>query len=390
MKTMRKAFYLLLLTLLVPLGLNAQEKEMYTVLTDNTLTFYYDTEKESREGTKYDLSIQNQHRQWYNERANITKVVFDTTFADARPTSTSLWFESFSALTDIEGMKNLNTQDVTDMSYMFRGCIWLTNLDLSNFVTSNVTNMRWMFYDCSHLTSLDVSNFDTSNVTDMIYMFSGCSGLTSVVVSNFDTSNVTDMRGLFAWCSGLTSLDVSNFDTSNVTDMSNMFNGCRGLTSLDVSNFDTSNVTNMRGLFAWCSGLTSLDVSNFDTSNVTDIVGMFAWCSELTTIYCENDWSASDNQTASDYMFNGCTNLVGGNGTVYDESFTDNTYARPDTPETPGYFTSKTATSVKFVESGATLTQKSETLYDLQGRRQDVNQHAKGIYIMNGRKVGIR
>ena len=335
---MRKDFYLLLLTLLVPLGLNAQEKEMYTVLTDNTLTFYYDTEKESREGTKYDFSIQNQHRQWYNERANITKVVFDTTFADARPTSTSLWFEGFSALTDIEGMKNLNTQDVTDMSYMFRGCIWLTNLDLSNFVTSNVTNMRWMFYDCSHLTSLDVSNFDTSNATDMIYMFSGCSGLTS----------------------------------------------------LDVSNFDTSNVTDMRGLFAWCSGLTSLDVSNFDTSNVMDIVGMFAWCSELTTIYCENDWSTSENPTASGYMFNGCTNLVGGNGTVYDESFTDNTYARPDTPETPGYFTSKTATSVKFVEAGTTLTQKSETLYDLQGRRQDVNQQAKGIYIMNGRKVVIR
>ena len=40
-------------------------------------------------------------------------------------------------------------------------------------------------------------------------------------------------------------------------------------------------------------------------------------------------------------MFLGCSTLVGGNGTTYDDSKTDKEYARIDTEETPGYFTKK-------------------------------------------------
>ena len=31
-----------------------------------------------------------------------------------------------------------------------------------------------MFYDCSSLTNIDLSNFNTNNVTNMSYMFSAC------------------------------------------------------------------------------------------------------------------------------------------------------------------------------------------------------------------------
>lgn len=41
-------------------------------------------------------------------------------------------------------------------------------------------------------------------------------------------------------------------------------------------------------------------------------------------------------------MFNNCTNLVGGNGTKYDDNHTDAEYARFDAPGAPGYFTAKT------------------------------------------------
>ena len=40
-------------------------------------------------------------------------------------------------------------------------------------------------------------------------------------------------------------------------------------------------------------------------------------------------------------MFYNCSKLVGGNGTVYDSSNTDATYARIDTAENPGYLTKK-------------------------------------------------
>ena len=191
------------------------------------------------------------------------------------------------------------------------------------------------FRSYTALTSLVLDNFDTSKVTTFASMFRNCSGLTSLDLSNFNTANVTDFSQMFRNCSGLTSLDVSNFNTANVTDFSQMFNGCSGLTSLDVSNFNTANVTDFSQMFNGCSGLTSLDLSNFDTSKATTFLQMFRGCSGLTTITA-NDWSAT--VTSTD-MFTGCTSLVGGNGTTYDASHVDASYAHIDVADNPGYFT---------------------------------------------------
>ena len=180
--------------------------------------------------------------------------------------------------------KNLDTSNVTDMSYMFEEVRSLTELDLSNFNTSKVTNMNGMFYGMTALTALDVSNFDTSNVTDMSYMFAITTELTTLDVSNFDTSNVTNIGGMFNGVGSLTTLDVSNFDTSNVTDMSSMFNGMYALTALDVSNFNTSKVTNMQMMFYRMHALTTLDVSNFNMDKVTRTSMMFADMPALTSL----------------------------------------------------------------------------------------------------------
>ncbi len=80
----------------------------------------------------------------------------------------------------IEGIENLNTSEVTDMSNMFFGCSRLTSLNLSNFNTFKVTNMKGMFQSCSGLKELNVSNFKTSKMIDMSYMFYGCSSLKTI------------------------------------------------------------------------------------------------------------------------------------------------------------------------------------------------------------------
>ena len=223
----------------------------------------------------------------------------------------------------------------------------LQSIDMTGFDTSNVTSMGTMFRVGSSLTSLNVSKFDTSKCTYMKKMFSYCSSLTSLDLSSFDTSNVTSMDKMFLSCSSLTSLDVSNFDTCNVTDMEGMFSGCSSLTSLNVSKFNTSNVTNMNQMFGDCSALTTLDLSSFDTRNVTLITSMFAGCTALKTIYAASgaDWGTSSTTDSSNNnfpMFSGCTSLVGGNGTVYDSSHNDATYARIDGLNgSAGYFTAK-------------------------------------------------
>ena len=205
---------------------------------DGTLTFLYGSKKEL--GTdEYGLNEGRAAPGWNEKKDVVTKVVFDPSFAQARPTSCYLWFDGFQKLMTIEGIGNLNTTDVTNMVSMFYGCLGLTSLDVSKFNTSKVTDMASMFYHCSGLTSLDLSKFDTHNVTSMISMFFYCECLTSLDVSKFNTSKVTNMAGMFFRCKSLTSLDVSNFETQNVTDMSYMFGSCSGLTSLDVSKFNT-------------------------------------------------------------------------------------------------------------------------------------------------------
>lgn len=270
----------------------------------------------------------------YEEEIHIANVVFEKSFKTARPQSCCRWFFNFVDLKTIEGIENLNTSNVTNMSLFFYGCKSLTTLNLSKFDTSNVTDMLGMFNECRNLILLDISNFDTSKVTDMGSMFDFCMRLTALDLSNFNMSNVTDMRYMFAHCeelkslnlskfgtsnminmahmfqgcSSLTSLDLSNFDTSNVTYMGNMFQGCKSLTSLDLSNFNTSNVTSMGSMFAGCNSLTSLDVSKFNTSNVTSMGSMFGECSNLTSLDVSN--FDTSNVTSMGSMFWGCRNLT--------------------------------------------------------------------------------
>lgn len=277
------------------------------------------------------------------ESLNIDDVRFDSKYTKIDDDTTD-----YSIYAWIDGKNNAYwwTDAVTAYLPEYSGFLFyfrtnLTSIDLTGFNTSNVTNMMGMFQDCSKLTSLDLSEFNTSKVTDMSQLFDSCKKLTSLDVSNFNTSNVTDMSHMFSGCSKLTSLDLSNFDTSDVTKMNNMFYNCSNLTSLDVSNFDTSKVTEMGHMFNGCSNLTSLDVSNFDTSDVTGMGYMFNSCSKLKTIYVsEFDTSRV---SYSSLMFNNCTSLVGGNGTKYNSSYIDKTYARIDTGDTPGYFTYKAA-----------------------------------------------
>ena len=63
--------------------------------------------------------------------------------------------------------------------------------------TENVTNMAYMFFMCSGLTKLNFKNFNTTNVTNMEYMFSTCSSLTELDLKNFNTTHVRNMEGMF-------------------------------------------------------------------------------------------------------------------------------------------------------------------------------------------------
>ena len=355
--------------------------ESYAVFDEatNTLTFKHDTKK------PYGAFALNEGKNapgWYKPDGNrdnaniIKKVVFDASFANARPTSCYEWFYRCGYLTDIEGIEYLNTENVTNMSEMFSNCWALTTLDLSNFDTKNVTNMSYMFSNCFALTTLNVSNFDTQNVTDMSNMFGSCSELTTLDVSNFDTQNVTNMGGMFRGCGALKTLDMSHFDTQNVTNMSEMFMGCSALTTLDISSFDTKNVTDMSNMFWGCAALTTLDVSNFDTQNVTNMSWMFSYDTALTTIYASDKFVTTACKEDRN-MFAECANLVGA------VSYNENKVGKEMANYSTGYFTDKAATGI---DAPTVSDDTAAEYYDLQGRR--LNAPQKGVNIVKrGKKT---
>ena len=277
-----------------------------------TLTFRY---KRVKPEGAYDLNVGDNDPGWYAQRENIEKVVFDASFANARPTSCYRWFYKCTSLTEIEGIENLNTQNVENMRYMFTSCIKLKSLDVSKFNTANVTHMSNMFEDCEELSSLDLSNFDTQNLNFMSQMFHNCNSLTSLDVSNFNTQKVIEMSLMFYNCNSLTSLDVSNFDTQTVVNMSEMFYGCQNLSSLDLSKFDTQNTTYMYKMFYGCSGLKTIYVSDkFVITKEKDGSNMFSGCTNLKGFIDYISNSDKDNNEYANYKTGYFTKLVGKNG----------------------------------------------------------------------------
>ena len=197
---------------------------------DGTLTFFL-TSKETLGENEYELNSGKNLPEWVKKHIfGITKVVFDTSFANARPTSCYMWFYLCGNLNQVEGIKNLNTKEVTDMAGMFCKCRDLSSLDVSGFNTEKVTDMSEMFDECISLKLLDVAKFNTANVKSMSNMFYNCQNLVSLNVTNFNTANVTNMQGMFSGCPALTTIYASDkFVTGQVTDGSNMFSNCINL-----------------------------------------------------------------------------------------------------------------------------------------------------------------
>ena len=58
--------------------LSMQAQTPYAVFNDGTLTFYYDNDKDNREGTVYTTLRSSNSDGWASDRSSITAVVFDT------------------------------------------------------------------------------------------------------------------------------------------------------------------------------------------------------------------------------------------------------------------------------------------------------------------------
>lgn len=169
-----------IMIMLFSVPVKAQTKTGYAEWNSESKTLTFRGGESVPEGNNY-LSIDLDGYgtpEWYDKttiQSNCATVVFDNSFKDVRPTSCSMWFYNFLALETIEGIENLNTENVMYMTSMFHDCSRLTSLDLSSFNTAKVENMISMFQNCSNLKTIYVSDkFTTDNVFYNMNMFYGC------------------------------------------------------------------------------------------------------------------------------------------------------------------------------------------------------------------------
>lgn len=146
----------------------------------------------------------------------------------------SAYFENNAGITDVRFLMG-SFSSATSLMNTFSQCSTIQSVTgLGNINTENVTNLSCLFRSCSRLTSIDFSSFDTSYVTNMALMLSGCGNLTSLDLSSFNTSRVSDMSRVFASCSNLQTLTLGEkWDMiTGSTSVVDTFYSCNKLASI--------------------------------------------------------------------------------------------------------------------------------------------------------------
>ncbi len=255
-------------------------------------------------------------------------------------------FSGCKALTSLD-LRSFSPKVVTSFAEMFKGCSSLTEilLDPQKFAAPEATNMANMFDGCSLLATLDLSGLTAGKVQNFSYMFRNCSSLTRLDLAKLQTPLATSMQSMFAGCSSLTAILLGEgFKTAAVTTMHSMFSGCSSLPSVDLSGFDTSSLESMGSMFASCASMEVIDLSSFgaDTVKLKNLHLTFMGCNKLKTVYVSERFAFLP---SGEYQgtFNGATLIVGGNGTVFRDGYTNaSSYGKIDGGSSdPGYFTLK-------------------------------------------------
>ena len=209
-----------------------------------TLTYYYDDQRAKRKGTVevYDpVNLDGKVQRFYGYAHSIDVINVDASMKKAKLTSMRNMFHlnhvpgnvggTANSVFELNGLENLNTDEVTDMSGMFYGFQNLKYIDVSMLNTSKVTDMSWMFSEWEELETLyGLMNFNTEKVTNMSHMFSGSDDMVTVNLSSFGFQSVRNVYAMFSNCTALKLIICGeDFSERNDVNTTNMFNGCKNL-----------------------------------------------------------------------------------------------------------------------------------------------------------------
>ena len=243
----------------------------------NIKAMYYEDNQKNREKNEYRNTIE---LIYCSKIRNLTNI-FGTEFVNFNRNNINLTINNIKTplvdqflLTKGESKIKLYIKNkLTNLSYMFYGCINLKNIkELKYLDTTNVKNFSRLFWGCSSL--IDISclrNWNVSNGVDFSYAFTGCSSLIDISpLATWNVSNGTNFSYMFCRCLTLIEINpLSKWRVDKGKDFSYMFSGCFLLSNLlPLKNWNIKNGKNFEGIFSQCKSLENLnDLDNWKSNS---------------------------------------------------------------------------------------------------------------------------
>lgn len=312
-------------------------------------------------------------RPWDAAKGSIERVVIDASCADAGIASTAYWFYGCSNLVEVEGFEHL--AGVATMAQMFLSCSSLETIYSDGYSPVAGQAGLGMFAGCARLVGaqgyvpnsvegVGALGFGEGGVLvdpdadarEWLWGHVYSDGTLEIGASEAADSartlvgsgrvcaqaRYTGLSGVawHAFADDVTAVSVlsSAAGVAGGTNMDYWFYGLSSLASV-TGLANLAGVGEMRYAFANCTSLEELDFGGFDPSALTDLYCCFAGCASLEAIYADADWALPESALGL-MTFSGCGALVGGAGSVFDDTRTSYEYLRIDGGiEAPGYLT---------------------------------------------------
>ena len=224
------------------------------------------------------------YRSFFNRIENLISVSFSSFDEYLPDLSFEYIFKNCIKLTSVD-LSQISIKLRTYFTSMFEGCINLSYLNFNPKITMGALNLENTFLNCKSLKFIDVSKIDVSSVSNFISTFQGCTSLQNIInITSWNLSSARDTSCMFCNCKSLKHLDCSFFQPRALYNMNYMFYNCYSLTSLNLDKFYVSNVVYMDRLFFNCTSLKLINLTSFYTKNVKHMQGMFENCKSVTSI----------------------------------------------------------------------------------------------------------
>ena len=217
------------------------------------------------------------------------------------------------SLSNMEELRYLNTENVTNFSYIFANEKYIkpqnsnikdfhSFLDincLSTWNVSNGNNFESIFRDCHKLSNIkSLEKWNVSNGIIFTDMFCSCNSLSDLnPLKNWNVSKGKKFNNMFIWCDSL--LDISplkSWDVSNSETFYDMFYDCHKLSDINpLKNWNVSKCKDFSEMFYGCDKLSNIEpLKNWKVLKNAKFLGMFQRCNKLSNLNPIKKWNISE------------------------------------------------------------------------------------------------